>query len=451
MSYTPTTNFSPELSITGFAPSSVTPTAVEVQNHGDEALQRLSERLQLSERRAPERPDHAQGQSRAIKSPAGTGHANSAKKPKKARRRFFDVTWNCNDCGRNSTPVRRHGPAGPRSLCNACGLRRSKRRRSLMNAAANDSLAMSVYAAETFVNLHAGSSLRNSMTSGPEPGFTGACEGSCGGDVESCKPYQSFAGNHQNLPTPMSVASAPLPFRPTATANLHGHTGGHGDFSIPFHPLQFVPNVNYPSHPHVLTTHPRPHLARRPSPQLSLNHEDVSRRIGVAAEPSLPIGLKPFSHGLDAVAGEKYLSAAEELNEMRMESLQASAWRENQLHQDATFASYDATCRDHLSKGYPRASECQSWALCNEGDRQQVHRADSYEFHPRHTEITNILDLLPIPAHIPSELSADFRASSKQRAARNPSPISSSDRVCEAPGSSSAVHPEPYTVFNGKW
>jgi ribosomal protein L37E len=446
-----TTNFSPELSIPAFAPSSVTQTAVEARNQTDDSLQRLSERLQLSERRGPENPPHAQGQARAVKSSAGTARATGAKKPKKARRRFFDVTWNCNDCGRNSTPVRRHGPAGPRSLCNACGLRRSKRRRSLMNAATNDSLAMSSYAAETFVNLHAGSSLRNSTNSGPTPGFTGAGEVSCRVDVESYKPYQSFAGNQQNLSTPMSVASASLQFRPTATANLHAHTGGHGDFSIPLHPLQFVPNVNlYPSHLHLLTTHPRPHLARRPSPQRS-HHEEVSRRIGLVAEPSVPMGLKPFSHGLDGLACEKYLSAAEELSDARTEGLQAGAWRENQLHQDTAFVAYGATCRDFLSKGYPRASEDQNWALCNEGNRQQMHRTDSCAFHTNHTEITSLLDLLPIPAQIPSELRADFQPSSKQRAARNPSPISSSDRVCEAPDRSSAVHPEPYTVFDPKW
>ncbi|MCD9645416.1 hypothetical protein HAX54_034298 [Datura stramonium] len=38
----------------------------------------------------------------------------------------------CADCGTTKTPLWRGGPAGPKSLCNACGIRSRKKRRALM-------------------------------------------------------------------------------------------------------------------------------------------------------------------------------------------------------------------------------------------------------------------------------------------------------------------------------
>ncbi|XP_060197584.1 GATA transcription factor 16-like [Lycium barbarum] len=38
----------------------------------------------------------------------------------------------CVDCGTNKTPLWRGGPAGPKSLCNACGIRSRKKRRALL-------------------------------------------------------------------------------------------------------------------------------------------------------------------------------------------------------------------------------------------------------------------------------------------------------------------------------
>ncbi|EOA14182.1 hypothetical protein CARUB_v10027332mg [Capsella rubella] len=35
----------------------------------------------------------------------------------------------CSDCGTSKTPLWRGGPAGPKSLCNACGIRNRKKRR----------------------------------------------------------------------------------------------------------------------------------------------------------------------------------------------------------------------------------------------------------------------------------------------------------------------------------
>ncbi|XP_023538706.1 GATA transcription factor 15-like [Cucurbita pepo subsp. pepo] len=38
----------------------------------------------------------------------------------------------CADCGTSKTPLWRGGPAGPKSLCNACGIRSRKKRRSIL-------------------------------------------------------------------------------------------------------------------------------------------------------------------------------------------------------------------------------------------------------------------------------------------------------------------------------
>ncbi|XP_051130544.1 GATA transcription factor 16-like [Andrographis paniculata] len=38
----------------------------------------------------------------------------------------------CADCGTSKTPLWRGGPDGPKSLCNACGIRSRKKRRALL-------------------------------------------------------------------------------------------------------------------------------------------------------------------------------------------------------------------------------------------------------------------------------------------------------------------------------
>ncbi|KAL8093941.1 uncharacterized protein LOC141689131 [Apium graveolens] len=44
----------------------------------------------------------------------------------------------CSDCNTTKTPLWRSGPQGPKSLCNACGIRQRKARRAMAAAAAND-------------------------------------------------------------------------------------------------------------------------------------------------------------------------------------------------------------------------------------------------------------------------------------------------------------------------
>ncbi|XP_060212693.1 GATA transcription factor 16-like [Lycium barbarum] len=44
----------------------------------------------------------------------------------------------CVDCGTTKTPLWRGGPAGPKSLCNACGIKSSKNRRGLLGLKKED-------------------------------------------------------------------------------------------------------------------------------------------------------------------------------------------------------------------------------------------------------------------------------------------------------------------------
>ncbi|KAA8543051.1 hypothetical protein F0562_021454 [Nyssa sinensis] len=43
-----------------------------------------------------------------------------------------EVKKSCSDCNTTSTPLWRGGPAGPKSLCNACGIKYNKKRRALL-------------------------------------------------------------------------------------------------------------------------------------------------------------------------------------------------------------------------------------------------------------------------------------------------------------------------------
>ncbi|XP_047333640.1 GATA transcription factor 16-like [Impatiens glandulifera] len=52
----------------------------------------------------------------------------------------------CTDCGTTKTPLWRGGPSGPKSLCNACGIRNRKKKRDLLGLNKN-STAMATAAA----------------------------------------------------------------------------------------------------------------------------------------------------------------------------------------------------------------------------------------------------------------------------------------------------------------
>ncbi|KAG1335421.1 putative GATA transcription factor 22 [Cocos nucifera] len=48
----------------------------------------------------------------------------------------------CSDCNTTKTPLWRSGPCGPKSLCNACGIRQRKARRAMDAAAASGGIIL---------------------------------------------------------------------------------------------------------------------------------------------------------------------------------------------------------------------------------------------------------------------------------------------------------------------
>ncbi|GAB2217813.1 hypothetical protein Droror1_Dr00001025 [Drosera rotundifolia] len=51
-----------------------------------------------------------------------------------------DTKKTCVDCGTSKTPLWRGGPAGPKSLCNACGIRSRKKRRAFLGLSKGQSI-----------------------------------------------------------------------------------------------------------------------------------------------------------------------------------------------------------------------------------------------------------------------------------------------------------------------
>ncbi|KAF8046919.1 hypothetical protein N665_3338s0004 [Sinapis alba] len=49
-----------------------------------------------------------------------------------------DTKKTCVDCGTNKTPLWRGGPAGPKSLCNACGIKSRKKRQAALGIRQDD-------------------------------------------------------------------------------------------------------------------------------------------------------------------------------------------------------------------------------------------------------------------------------------------------------------------------
>ncbi|KVH90243.1 GATA transcription factor 16-like [Cynara cardunculus var. scolymus] len=72
----------------------------------------------------------------------------------------------CADCGTTKTPLWRGGPAGPKSLCNACGIRSRKKRRALLGISKDDKKAKKTMITTTAPMTVTSTSGGDSQTSG---------------------------------------------------------------------------------------------------------------------------------------------------------------------------------------------------------------------------------------------------------------------------------------------
>lgn len=86
---------------------------------------------------------------RITRKTSDSGVGGAAKKPRRRAQAYEDhnhsssmnqplgVIRVCSDCNTTKTPLWRSGPCGPKSLCNACGIRQRKARRAMMASGAS--------------------------------------------------------------------------------------------------------------------------------------------------------------------------------------------------------------------------------------------------------------------------------------------------------------------------
>ncbi|KAL4579287.1 hypothetical protein LXL04_015428 [Taraxacum kok-saghyz] len=71
----------------------------------------------------------------------------------------------CADCGTTKTPLWRGGPAGPKSLCNACGIRSRKKRRALLRLTKDEKKPKQITAGAGETSTSGGDSQTSGLTS----------------------------------------------------------------------------------------------------------------------------------------------------------------------------------------------------------------------------------------------------------------------------------------------
>ncbi|KAK9072856.1 hypothetical protein SSX86_009291 [Deinandra increscens subsp. villosa] len=77
----------------------------------------------------------------------------------------------CADCGTTKTPLWRGGPAGPKSLCNACGIRSRKKRGALLGVSKDDKKPKKTAMAASATSASGGDSQTSDLTTGNMDGL----------------------------------------------------------------------------------------------------------------------------------------------------------------------------------------------------------------------------------------------------------------------------------------
>ncbi|KAF8052622.1 hypothetical protein N665_1532s0001, partial [Sinapis alba] len=95
--------------------------------------------------------------------------SSTANNPMKQTRGWFSggdslLARRCANCDTTSTPLWRNGPRGPKSLCNACGIRFKKEERRTTAASGNDVIGAAPVAANQYVHHNAGYNSYNIAT-----------------------------------------------------------------------------------------------------------------------------------------------------------------------------------------------------------------------------------------------------------------------------------------------
>jgi len=190
----------------------------------------------------------------------------------------------CANCGRTQSAEWRSGPTGPKTLCNACGLRWSKAKSQANQAAKQrkeDEDKVKVSTASPSAQLVASPS--QSRSNSRDSSGSGSGSGSGGASRES-----------SNSTNPTTVRPSPSP---VATYGCYGgspsaqpmaqSTSGYGNvYNCATSPLAL-----YPSGPATAAPMSRPGLVHQPSSSL---------QFGFAPPPPHGAQVMPAYHGLDA-------------------------------------------------------------------------------------------------------------------------------------------------------
>jgi hypothetical protein len=471
MSFAQTNNFSSDISAFPLAAAVGPPSSSEQQHQqGDDSLHNLSHKLQLNDRifgdwTAPPGhviPTHALPPSRDT----GTRKANSSArppgatttKPKKARRRFFDASWNCNDCGRNSTPVRRHGPAGPRSLCNACGLRRSKRRRSLQNASTTDSSMIAATSPSGTIGAFAnqlGASMFGAGISSTAPmnGFPAGLDTNCLTEVSACKAYPPTAKYMFDTSRMSALPTSTITFNESPISSPHMHSIGVANTNFAVHPSESFPTYSaYQRNPSDLT---RSQVGNRlPWSHISTSHEDIDRRNGPGRGQGPPSGSKALQLGVNPFTYERqHIGLPDQITETRPSFVQGNAYRENHTPQDTDFLASRAVYLRSPSGGQGDPSDGQRPLPAVHGfGRQQYSRSEFYNvLHANQTELSSLLDLLPASVQAPADHRVDPQVCFNSRLGPEPSLLSNPGSNCDTQRNYDGIQPDTCAGLNGKW
>ncbi|KAL2317914.1 hypothetical protein Fmac_031790 [Flemingia macrophylla] len=99
-------------------------------NNGHGSGKWMSSKMRLMKKMM--RPNMSPTNEKAINQNQGHQSRYSQRNP---RNNNTTTTRVCSDCNTSSTPLWRSGPKGPKSLCNACGIRQRKARRAMAEAA----------------------------------------------------------------------------------------------------------------------------------------------------------------------------------------------------------------------------------------------------------------------------------------------------------------------------
>ncbi|CAO1622048.1 unnamed protein product [Sympodiomycopsis kandeliae] len=181
-------------------------------------------------------------------SPSAADGSNSSAKKKKGKAQDDDEDRVCTDCGRTDSPEWRKGPLGPKTLCNACGLRYAKKIKRQPT-----SLHMSgpSYPGATSPADLAHSPPRPTSAIAHGPVSQAAARAISGGGGGVNTPMPSMNSSHASRPAYSTMNSFATDISSDHRPNFGGAGGMDGSFhSVPMESGGSFHQMSHQQHPH---------------------------------------------------------------------------------------------------------------------------------------------------------------------------------------------------------